>query len=143
MICSRGIAHREDVIHTDFDPDHALVLPLDVRTDIILCSNETLTMNASMRAEILRRISLTSATSACDSRTRRTVPRSCFASMQAVSRKNDLHQSVNCRARSCLYVTYSAMLLRRCIRFGSRWLRLLRASVTAPRCASLLPSCWY
>ena len=143
MICSRGIAHREDVIHTDFDPDHALVLPLTMSIDKTLCSNETLTMNASMRAEILSRISLTSATSACDSRTRQTVPRSCFASMQAVSRKNDLQQSVNCSSRFCIYITHSAMLLRRCIRFGSRWLRLLRASVTAPRCASLLPSCLY
>jgi len=141
MIYCRGIAHREDVVHTDLDPDHALVLPLDVRTDIILCSNETLTMNVSMRAEILRIISLTSATSACDSRTRRTVARSCFASMQAVSRKNDLQQSVNRGTHLCLYITHSAMLLRRCIRFGSRWLRLLSASVTAPRCASLLPSC--
>ena len=143
MMFNRRTAHREDVIHTDLDPDHALVLPLTVRTRKILCSNERLTTNASIRAEISSRISLTSATSACDSRTRRTVPRSCFASMQAVSRKNDLKQAVNFSARSCFYATYSAILLRRCIRFGSRWLRLLSASVTAPRCASLLSSCWY
>ena len=47
-------------------------------------------MKASMRAEILRRMSLTSATSACDSSTRRTVPRSCFNWMQAARRENDL-----------------------------------------------------
>jgi len=47
-------------------------------------------MKASMRAEILRSKSLTSATSACDSSTRRTVPRSCFNSMQAARRENDL-----------------------------------------------------
>ena len=47
-------------------------------------------MKASMRAEILRRISLTSATSPCDSSTRRTVPRSCFNSMHAARRENDL-----------------------------------------------------
>ena len=143
MICSRGIAHRKDVIYTNLDPDHALVLPSAVRTHKTLYSEEMLTMNASIRAEILIRISLTSATSACDSRTRRTVPRSCFALMQAVSRKNDLQQSVNCSPHLSLYTTHSEMPLSRCIRFGSRWLRLLSASVTAARCASLLPSCLY
>ena len=47
-------------------------------------------MKASMRAEILRRMSLTSATSPCDSSTRRTVPRSCFNSMHAARRENDV-----------------------------------------------------
>ena len=33
---------------------------------------------------------------------------------------------------------YSAMLSKRCFKFGSRWSRLLSAPVAAPRCATLL-----
>jgi len=87
------IAYREDCVHANLDTDHALVLSLRVNT-AVLTTNTGLTRKASMRADIFRRMSLTSSMSVFDSRTRLVVPRPSFDSTQVASRAKELRAGI-------------------------------------------------